>query len=125
MSQEGEWNAWIVYFLRGVARQAEDALRRAESITRLEDDWREALAGSPSRAVLALVDLLAENPYWTVRGVAQRMGVAYTTAQRAVQRLEAEGILTPTTDAKRDRIFCARAILEILEQPADLVPRPG
>jgi Fic family protein len=125
VSQRGEWNDWIVYFLRGVARQSEDALRRALSINRLEDQWREALAGTPSRAAITLVDLLAENPYWTVRGVAQRLAVAYTTAQRAVQKLEAEGILTPLTDAKRDRVFCARAILEILEQPADLAPPAG
>src|SRR4029077_8438281 len=60
VSQRGEWNAWIAYFLRGVARQAEDALRRAESINRLEDQWRETLAVSPSRTALTLVDLLTE-----------------------------------------------------------------
>jgi DNA-binding MarR family transcriptional regulator len=69
-----------------------------------------------------LVDRLAENPYCTVKRVAERLGVAYTTAQRAVERLESLSILTQTTDAKRDRVYCATAILKILEEPASLAP---
>ncbi|MEA2563534.1 MAG: hypothetical protein QOH06_5038 [Acidobacteriota bacterium] len=120
VSQRGEWNAWIEYFLTGVARQAEDAVSRASRINGLLDQWRSSFAGLPS--TVDLVNLLGENPYWTISGLARRLEVAYTTAQRAVQRLEAGGILLPLTDARRDRVFCARAILEILEEPASLSP---
>jgi Fic family protein len=120
VSQRGEWNAWIEYFLNGVARQAEDAVSRASRINGLLDQWRSSFAGGPSRAAEDLVSLLGENPYWTVPGVARRLKVAYTTAQRAVQRLEKEGILSPLTDARRDRVFCAQAVLQILEEPARL-----
>jgi hypothetical protein len=48
--------------------------------------------------------------------------VAYTTAQRAVERLETASILTRIGDAKRDRVYCAQATLAILEEPANLVP---
>jgi ribosomal protein S25 len=65
---------------------------------------------------------LAENPFWTVKKAAERLGVAYTTAQRAIQRLEDLGILTQTTDARRDRVYCARAIMDILDEPANLTP---
>jgi Fic family protein len=120
VSQRGEWNAWIEYFLNGVARQSEDALSRATRINGLLDEWRST--GAPSRSAGDLIDLLGENPYWTVSGVARRLGMAYTTAHRAVQRLEAVGVLFPLTDARRNRVFCARAILEILEEPARLSP---
>ncbi len=120
VSQRGEWNAWIEYFLTGVARQAEDAVSRAFRINGLLDEWRSSFAGLPS--AMDLVNLLGENPYWTISGVARRLEIAYTTAQRAVQRLEAAGVLAPLTDARRDRVFCARAILEILEEPASLSP---
>lgn len=122
VSGRGEWEAWIEYFLNGVARQAEDAVSRAERINSLLDRWRLAAAGSSSKVPAALVDRLAENPYWTVKRAAERLGVAYTTAQRAVEKLESLGILTQTTDAKRDRVYCATAILKILEEPATLVP---
>ena len=120
VTERGDWETWIVYFLTGVARQSEDALSRAERINSLLDRWRRAMAGSSSATPLIVVDLLGENPYWTLTGVAQRLGVAYTTAQRAVQRLEEAGILTPLTDAKRNRVYCARDILEVLEEPAKL-----
>jgi hypothetical protein len=36
--------------------------------------------------------------------------------------LEAGGVRTKVGDSKRDRVFCARAIPEIPEEPARLVP---
>jgi Fic family protein len=122
VTERGAWGDWLKYFLNGVARQAEDALDRAERINGLLAKWRLAVAASSSKVPAALVDRLAENPYWTIKRVAERLKVAYTTAGRAVERLESLGIVTQTTDAKRDRVYCATAILEILEEPANLKP---
>ncbi|HEV7507271.1 MAG TPA: Fic family protein [Thermoanaerobaculia bacterium] len=120
ITEEGAWEAWIEYFLNGVARQTEDVLSRASRINALLDSWRLAVAGSSTAS--ELVTLLGENPYWKVSGVSTRLSVAYTTAQRAVQRLVDVAVLTPLTDAKRNRVYCAQAILGILEEPARLVP---
>ena len=122
VTESGNWEAWIEYFLNGVARQSEDVLSRASRINVLMDQWRLAVAGSSSTTPIELVGLLGENPYWTITGAAKRLGVAYTTAKRAVERLIDASILIPLTDAKRDRIYCAREILEILEEPARLQP---
>jgi Fic family protein len=119
VTENNEWEAWVAYFLVGIARQAEDALGRAGRINHLLDRWRQAVAGT-SQTATTLVDLLGENPYWTVTGLASRLSVAYTTAQRAVQRLEEQSVLFPLTDAKRNRVYCASAILEILEEPAQI-----
>jgi len=119
VTQRGEWKAWIEYFLNGVARQAEDALSRVERINRLLARWRETAVGR-SASALRLVDLLAENPFWTVKRAAERLSVAFTTAQRAVESLERAGVLKRTSAARRDRVYCARAILDILEEPARL-----
>jgi Fic family protein len=122
VTQRGDWAGWIEYFLNGVARQAEDALSRAERINRLLTLWREKAVGR-SATVLRFVDLLAENPFWTVKGAAARLAVAFTTAQRAILSLEQAGVLRPTSRARRDRAYCAQAILDILEEPARLAPR--
>ncbi len=121
VSESGEWEGWLEYFLNGVARQSEDAVGRAGRINALLDSWRQSEAEAP-RAAAGLINLLGENPFWTVRGAAQRLGVAYTTALRAIRRLEEDGILAVTSEAKRDRVYCARAILDILEEPARLEP---
>jgi len=125
--RENDWQGWLMYFLRGVARQAEDAVRRAERINGLLRDWRGQAGESGPRVVPALIDLLAENPYWTVKRAAERLDVAYTTAKRAIDRLVEAGVMQQMGAAKRDRLFCATEILEVLEEPTqlDLGPSPG
>ena len=122
VTRDGQWEEWLEYFANGVARQAEDASSRAARINELLADWRRQAAGLASSVSVALVDLLAENPFWTVNGVAKRLGVAYTTAQRAVEALGKIGALAPVSAARRGRVFVAAAILDILEEPARLVP---
>ncbi len=122
VSERGEWHEWLEYFLNGVARQAEDAIGRAERINATLGRWRGMVAGTASRVPVRLVDLLAENPFWTIKRAAERLGVVYSTAQRAVDRLVALSILTEVTQGKRARVFCASEILEILEEPASLRP---
>lgn len=101
-------------------RRAEDASDRAGRINTILATWRREAVGHLSSSA-ALVDLLAENPFWTVKGAATRLGVAYTTAQRAIEALVGQGVLSPASAARRDRVFVARAILDILEEPARLV----
>ena len=122
VSREGDWDEWVAYVLNGVARQSEDAVSRAVRITALLDDWRRALVGARSDLPLKLVDDLAANPYCLVKVIAKREKVAYTTAERAVERLVKLKILRQVNKAERDRLFCATAILDILEEPANLTP---
>jgi len=121
VTERGEWEEWISYFLTGVAGQAEDALGRIQRIDALLRQWREAVATSPSRQPERAIDLFAENPFWTVGKLAERLGVAFTTAQRAIDRLESAGIVTLAGEAKRNRVYCARALLAVLEES----PRAG
>ena len=115
VTEGGEWEEWLVYFLRGVAVQAEDAVDRIERIDGLLSDWKQKLASGQSRLPERALDLFAENPFWTVRGVAGRLGVAFTTAQRAIDRLEDAGVVTRVGEARRNRVYWAGAILDVLE----------
>jgi hypothetical protein len=66
--------------------------------------------------------LLAANPFVTAKGCVEKLGIAFTTAERAIERLERLEIVRQTGTAKRDRVYCAKALLDILEEPAQLVP---
>lgn len=126
VSERGDWESWLIYFLNGVARQSEDALSRAERINKLLERWRVEAAktkgGPPSMVPLRLVDMLASNPFLTVKKAASQLGVAFTTAQRGIERLEKAGVLRRVNDAKRDRVYCAKEIFDILEEPARIAP---
>ena len=78
------------------------------------------MATDRSRLPEQTLGLFAENPFNTVRRVADRLSVAFTTAQRAIDRLEAVGVVRQVGKARRNRVYCARAILEVLEEPPSL-----
>lgn len=118
VTQKSEWSAWLHYFLKAVAIQAQDALSRSERINHLLQTWHHKVGLSASRAPSRLIDLLGENPYLTVPHAAKRLGVAFTTIQRALEKLQKNNIVKRLGTAKRDRVYCAQALLSILEEPA-------
>jgi Fic family protein len=123
VSEQGNWEGWVRYFLNGVARQAEDALSRSERINGLLAAWKARLSGEPgARVALLMLDMLAGNPFLTPRGAEAKLDVAYNTVMRAVERLERMAVLQKLGDGRRDRVYCAKAVLDILEEPARLVP---
>jgi Fic family protein len=122
VSERGAWQDWLEYFLEGIARMSEDAVSRATRINDLMAQWRTQVGGESTNTPLRVVELLGGNPFITTSGVATGLKLAFTTAQRAIERLEKSGIVKQTTDAKRNRVYCARALMEILDEPAHLAP---
>ena len=103
---------------------SEDALSRASRINAHLAEWRNAAAGESTKTPMRVIELLA-NPFISAKATAQKLGVAFTTAQRAIERLERLETLHQAGTAKRDRVYCAKALLDILEEPAHLLPAGG
>jgi Fic family protein len=122
VTEDGAWEDWLLYFFNGVARQSEDALSRSERINRQLEQWRERVGRTGSSIALRLLDVLATNPFITVRKAETQLDVAYNTAATALQRLSKMKVLQQVGEARRDRVFCAGALLDILEEPARLRP---
>ena len=117
VTETGAWEDWLVYFLRGVRLQADDALARIEHIDVLFDSWRDDLGTSLSPRLEEVLGLFVENPFWTVGEIGKTLGIAYTTARRALDRLEEAGIVSPSGSSRRNRVYGARAVLAALETP--------
>lgn len=120
VSSKGTWHEWLIYFLNGIAVQSGDVLSRATRINELLNQWKIDVASSGSQVPVDLVQHLAVNPYFTTSKIAEDLGIAYSTAQRGVQKLEGAGIIKKTNDNKRDKVYCATAILNILEEPTKI-----
>ncbi len=123
VSKDGNWEHWLVYFLSGVARQSEDVLSRAERINQLLSKWRSDTTGTslPNQ----LIEHLAGNPFIMVKKVVETFHVAPATAQRAIDKLVKLEILILEGEAKRNRVYCAKELLKILEEPANVVAMVG
>ena len=120
LSAQGTWQEWLIYFLSGVAVQSEDALSRAERINALLDHWKIQAASSSSQIPVAIVEHFAINPYVTTKKIAKELNIAYSTAKRGIQKLEAAGIIQQVNETKRDKVFCAIELLDILEEGAKI-----
>jgi len=122
VTQNSKWDTWLEYFFNGIARTSEDALSKAKRINLLIKNWREKTAGQKPKILFDAIDLLAENPFWTTKKIAQRLNVAFTTAQRAIDVLQEKNIISPTDQARRGRVFCATAIMNILNEAPKINP---
>lgn len=120
VSSKGTWQEWLIYFLNGVAVQSEDVLSRAERINELLNQWKIIVANGGSHVPVEMVEYFAMNPYFTINNIAEKLQIAYSTAQRSVKKLEAAGIIKQTNDNKRDKVYCATEILSILEEPTKI-----
>lgn len=50
-----------------------------------------------------------------IRELAEFLGVSFEAARRLVKRLEDEGVLEEITGRRRNRVYAAREIIEVLE----------
>ncbi len=114
VSQRGAWREWILFFLRGVAEQAQDAVARVRRLQELQDRWRRTLTQVRSSALhLSVADSLFTVPILTIPQVQQRLGVTYHTARRCVERLAEAGILRQMGDWSYGKVFFAPEIMAV------------
>jgi Fic family protein len=116
VSQRGAWQEWLLFFLRGVAEQAQDAIARAKQLQDLQREWRERLHEERSAGLLyGIVDLLFENPMIAAGDLTGRFGVTHRTAMFNLRKLAEMGILTEISGRQRPQRFVAAAILRCVE----------
>lgn len=84
--ERGETDAWLDFFLQGIAVQAKDAVTRTEVLADLREEYRIALKGNRSRAA-EVVDLLFGNPIMTVRYVQDQLGISQPGAANLLRVL--------------------------------------
>lgn len=116
VSRRGAWQEWIIYFLRAVEEQSNDAVSRAKRLFALRDEYRARVTAARSSPLLyAIIDRLFLSPAVTIARVGKEIGVTYPAAKKNVDKLVAFGILSSWTDGGRNRLFVASEILSITE----------
>lgn len=117
VSRDGDWDAWITFFLRGVRQQAVDAVRRSALLIDLWTGYRATLqAAGGSGRLLSLLDSVFADPLVTARRVGERLDVTPRAARQNIDRLVDAGILTEITGRQRDRMYLARDVVAIINR---------
>lgn len=117
VSEHGDWNGWLAFFLEGVAEQSRDAINRAKRLQNMQHQWRQQVTYARSSALLLrLIDSLFESPVLSIPRARDLLGVTYRSAQLNVQRLVEAGILRPFNENSYGKVFVADAVLQVLAE---------
>lgn len=116
--ERGNWEEWILFFLRGVQETAEQTVETAQRILALlaEDRRRVEGTGKASSTTLRVFQVLDRNPVVTITWVAEKTGLSYPTVQGAFGRLEKLGILARHGSGKWNKRYAYKAYLDILSE---------
>jgi len=114
--KSGDWEAWMDFFLEGIATIADEAVAAAREVFALVTNDRQRLVIARGASVMAvrLMDQLPTHPVVTIPTVVKLLKTTKPTAGKAVQLLENLGVLTETTGKQRDRTFAYTDYLEKL-----------
>jgi Fic family protein len=115
---EGDWEAWLDFFLEGVARTASGAVETAHRLLlRFREDEAQIASGGRAGASQARVfSALKARPVASMSDLARRAGVSFPTASRAIEGLVREGIAREITGGRRNRVFAYDRYLAILNE---------
>jgi len=118
VSTHGEWTEWIFFFLRGIVEQSQDAYERSRQLMDLQQEYHQIVhRGKGSGTLIRLVDVIIERPVVTITYASKACNITYMTSRNAIARLVKLGILRELSDVKRNRIYIAHSVLEIINRP--------
>ncbi|CAN5672273.1 Fic family protein [soil metagenome] len=122
--ERGAWEAWLEFFLDGVAETANQAFDAATRIVGLLKQDRERIAAESVRAgsALRVHELFQKDPFLTSNLLVRRTGLSAPTINSALADLVRMGIVNEVTGRRRDRVFSYRAFLAILNEGTEPLP---
>lgn len=122
--EQGTWEAWLDFFLAGVADTANQAFDAATRIVDLFKDDRDRIATESDRAgsALRVHDLFQQNPFLNANQLVERTGLSAPTVNAALADLERLGVVEEITGRRRGRVFGYRRYLAILSEGTEPLP---
>jgi Fic family protein len=132
-------NSWIATFAQATRTAAREAMAFAGQIEALQASWRERVgirrAGTTAEKIISI---LPGRPVLDVKSAAEVTGVVYESARAAIDQLQHAKILRAVSSRRRDRVFEAPNVFELVNgferhlahgpaspRPVRRVPRAG
>ena len=116
--RDGDWEAWLAFFLEGVKQVAEGAISTAERLGEMFRTDRAHVEGSGRRAgsALRVHEALKARPIQSMPGVRDTTGLSFPAVSSAMDLLVELGIARELTGKRRNRLFVYDRYLAILNE---------
>lgn len=115
---DGDWEAWVDFFLEGVEHTAENAVQTARRLLSLfqEDEQRISTLGRLASSALRVFRVLCQHPLTNVKQISDLAGVTFPTATKGIGALTRLGVVRELTGKQRNRVFAYDRYLAILSE---------
>jgi len=115
---EGDWEAWLDFFLEGVLHTGQNAVQTAQRLVTLfkEDAQKVQEAGRAAHTALRVFNALCARPLLTVNETCKRVGLTFPAVAKGLETLAKLGITREITGQKRNRVFAYDRYLAILNE---------
>jgi Fic family protein len=115
---EGDWEAWLSFFLDGVAETADGAVATAQRLSALFAADRESIlpVGRRAGSMLRVLDAMKSRPVTSIPAVVKTTGLSTPTAGMAMEELVSLGIARELTGRRRNRAFAYDGYIAILNE---------
>ena len=113
---EGDWEGWLSFFLRGVFEVSQQATETARRILTLRETHRQIITEKMGRAAgngHRVLEHLYQHPITSVREVRQLIQTSNPAANNLVNQFETHGLLQEMTGQKRNRRFIYRDYIDL------------
>lgn len=116
--RQGDWEAWVDFFLEGVEHTALGAVQTARRLVTLfaEDTRRTQAIGRGAANALRVLTALRQRPVLSLKQLCLTSAMTFPTAGKAMQHLVATGVARELTGQRRNRVFVYDAYLAILNE---------
>ena len=115
---QGDWEAWVDFFLEGVEHTALGAVETARRLVGLfeADTRRIQESGRGAANALRVLAALRQRPMLSLKQLCQNTAMTFPTASKAMQGLVDAGIARELTGQRRNRVFLYDAYFAILNE---------
>jgi Fic family protein len=122
--QAGAWEAWMEFFLAGVAETAEQAADTARELFALFEADRQKISrlGRAAPSALRVHEFLQSRPIITVQSASKALDISFPTVGAALDHMLEAGIVRETTGKQRGRVFAYSAYLGLLDKGTEPLP---
>jgi Fic family protein len=95
ITQKGEWNEWIEFFLKAIQQQAKDNIKKIQSIIQLYEKSKTDISTIvKSQYNIQALDALFQQPIFSSTHFTKISGIPNKTAQRIIEKLNESKIIS-------------------------------
>ena len=115
---KGDYEQWIIFFLKGVIWSSESALLTIKKILNLADSHRKLLISKKIATPLAIafLEYLFEKPHVSIKNVSKYLDISFQSAKTLITQFSKLKILKEITGKKRDMRFSYWEYITILSE---------